>query len=147
MQYPPGNEDTMSATMKTVSNQSSVYPLQSNSIVRSLSTKPAFASPSVGRTSAENSTNATPPRQSGQRCLPETPKLIPSAVPPIYANVHQQLNSGNSRQMSPQIAKILEENGNKRQENGVHKSPSISQVPPSIPKPAARLSIRQKVIF
>eukprot|EP00092_Neocalanus_flemingeri_P014573 GFUD01015722.1.p1 GENE.GFUD01015722.1~~GFUD01015722.1.p1 ORF type:complete len:1272 (-),score=209.43 GFUD01015722.1:245-4060(-) len=139
-----GNEDNMSATMKTVSNQSSVYPLQSNSIVRSLSTKPAYASPSVGRTSVENSTNATPPRQAGQRCLPETPKLIPSAVPPIYANVHQQLNSGNSRQMSPQIAKILEENGNKRQENGVHKSPSISQVPPSIPKPAARLSIRQK---
>jgi len=139
-----GNEDTMSATMKTVSNQSSVYPLQSNSIVRSLSTKPAYASPSVGRTSVENSTNATPPRQAGQRCLPETPKLIPSAVPPIYANVHQQLNSGNSRQISPQIAKILEENGNKRQENGVHKSPSISQVPPSIPKPAARLSIRQK---
>jgi len=139
-----GNEDTMSATMKTVSNQSSVYPLQSNSIVRSLSTKPAYASPSVGRTSVESSANSTPPRQSGQRCLPETPKLIPSAVPPIYANVHQQLNTGNSRQMSPQIAKILEENGNKRQENGVHKSPSISQVPPSIPKPAARLSIRQK---
>ena len=44
------------------------------------------------------------------------------------------------------IAKILEENGNKRTaENGVQKSASVSAGPPAIPKPAARLSIRQKV--
>ena len=80
----------------------------------------------------------------GQRFLPETPKLVASAVPPIYANVH---SSGNNRQMSPGIAKILEDTGNKRAENGVSRTPSSSQVPPSIPKPAARLSIRQKVEF
>jgi hypothetical protein len=48
--------------------------------------------------------------------------------------------------VSPQIAKILEENGGLVPENGNNKTPTISQVPPSIPKPAARLSIRQKVI-
>ena len=97
----------------------------------------------VGR--SRTSPIITSPGSARPRCLPETPKLIPSVVPPIYANVQQQMASGNSRQMSG-IAKILEENGNKRTaENGVQKSASVSAGPPAIPKPAARLSIRQKV--
>ena len=74
----------------------------------------------------------------GQRFLPETPKTTPTAVPPIYANVHSQLSSGNNRQMSPQIAKILDESGKK--ENGGH-----PRDPPAVPKPAARMSLRHKV--
>ena len=110
----------------------------------------------------EASSSATPsatPRQPGQRFLPETPKLVASAVPPIYANVHQQMAAGNNRQMTPGIAKILEDSGNKRQtENGLTRSPSGQsgsgmarasssehRGPPAIPKPAARMSLRQKV--
>ena len=96
----------------------------------------------VGR--SRTSPMITSPGSARPRCLPETPKLLPAAVPPIYANVQQQMASGNSRQLSG-IAKILEENGNKRHENGVQKSTSLSSAPPAIPKPAARLSIRQKV--
>ena len=110
----------------------------------------------------EAGTSATPsatPRQPGQRFLPETPKLVASAAPPIYANVHQQMAAGNNRQMTPGIAKILEDSGNKRQtENGLTRSPSGQsgsgmarasssehRGPPAIPKPAARMSLRQKV--
>ena len=120
LETPPSGGDNMSTSIKTVNTD--------YSMVGRSRTSPIITSPGTAR----------------PRCLPETPKLIPSAVPPIYANVQQQMASGNSRQMSA-IAKILEENGNKRQENGVQKSPSIAQVPPAIPKPAARLSIRQKV--
>ena len=112
--------DIMSASIKTVNPD--------YSMVGRSRTSPIITSPGAAR----------------PRCLPETPKLIPSVVPPIYANVQQQMASGNSRQMSG-IAKILEENGNKRHENGVQKSASVSAGPPAIPKPAARLSIRQKV--
>ena len=112
--------DIMSASIKTVNPD--------YSMVGRSRTSPIITSPGTAR----------------PRCLPETPKLIPSVVPPIYANVQQQMASGNSRQMSG-IAKILEENGNKRHENGVQKSASVSAGPPAIPKPAARLSIRQKV--
>ena len=146
--------DKCSDNMKTVSN----HPVQqSSALVRSVKPVPSSSS----RTEASSTTPAATPRQSGQRFLPETPKLInggsgAAAVPPIYANVHQQLNPGNNRQqMNPGIAKILEDSGNKRQENGVHRSPSVtqsvsrssssSQFPPSIPKPAARMSLRQKV--
>jgi MAP/microtubule affinity-regulating kinase len=111
--------DIMSASIKTVNPD--------YSMVGRSRTSPIITSPGTAR----------------PRCLPETPKLIPSVVPPIYANVQQQMASGNSRQMSG-IAKILEENGNKRHENGVQKSASVSAGPPAIPKPAARLSIRQK---
>ena len=111
----------------------------------------------------EAGSSATPsatPRQPGQRFLPETPKLgtgAATAVPPIYANVHQQMAAGNNRQMTPGIAKILEDSGNKRHtENGMSRSTSgqssVSRTPstehrgpPAIPKPAARMSLRQKV--
>ena len=101
-------------------------------------------------------------RQPGQRFLPETPKLVASAGgPPIYANVHQQMAAGNNRQMTPGIAKILEDSGNKRlTENGglprsasgqsgsgLTRAPSSEhRGPPAIPKPAARMSLRQKVV-
>ena len=75
----------------------------------------------------------------GQRFRPETPKSTPTAVPPIYANVHSQLSSGNNRQMSPQIAKILEDGG-KKENGGGH-----PRDPPAVPKPAARMSLRHKV--
>ena len=76
----------------------------------------------------------------GQRFLPETPKSTPTAVPPIYANVHSQLSSGNNRQMSPQIAKILEDG--MKENGGAH-----PRDPPAVPKPAARMSLRHKVII
>ena len=133
------------------------------SISRQLGSRPSYTSPTSPTTPSSSSTSsstaasskatASPPTATprhggagGQRFLPETPKLVgsPVAVPPIYANVH---SSGNNRQMSPGIAKILEDSGNKRAENGVSRTQSSSQVPPSIPKPAARLSIRQKVEF
>ena len=116
----PSDSDAMSTSIKAVNPD--------YSMVGRSRTSPMITSPGSGR----------------PRCLPETPKLLPAAVPPIYANVQQQMASGNSRQLSG-IAKILEENGNKRHENGVQKSSSISSAPPAIPKPAARLSIRQKV--
>jgi hypothetical protein len=120
----PGSEagEDMTTSVKSVNPD--------YSMVGRSRTSPMITSPGVGR----------------PRCLPETPKLLPTAaVPPIYANVQQQMASGNSRQLSG-IAKILEENGNKRTlENGVQKSASVSAGPPAIPKPAARLSIRQKV--
>ena len=96
-------------------------------------------------------------RQPGQRFLPETPKFVASAGPPIYANVHQQLAAGNNRQMTPGIAKILEdtkrhtENGLPRSASGqsgsgLARAPSSEhRGPPAIPKPAARMSLRQKV--
>ena len=158
--------DTSSVNMKTVTSPSSAgaggYPM-----ARSASSKPAHSS----RTDTSSTTPTATPRQGGQRFLPETPKLVASlqAVPPIYANVHQQLSPGpgpgNNRQMAPGVAKMLEESGNKRgasaQENngvaarspsssssagpGVARSASSSQVPPAVPKPAARMSLRQKV--
>ena len=139
-------------TMKTASPPS--VPLQGTSISRALASKPSFtsnssSSSSNGAGSKASEAPSTPRHGAGpQRFLPETPKLVgsPTAVPPIYANVHQQLAAGgNNRQISPGIAKILEDSGNKRQENGVVRSGSSSQVPPVVPKPAARLSIRQKV--
>ena len=134
--------------------------MQNSSLVRSMTSKPSSysASSSTSKTDTSSTTPSATPR--GQRFLPETPKLISSssAVPPIYANVHSQVAPGNNRQMSPGIAKILEDSGNKRHhENGVHRSPSnsngvsrspsTSQVPPAIPKPATRMSLRQKVLF
>ena len=137
-------------TMKTASPPSA--PLQGTSISRALVSKPSFTSNSSSSSSngagSKASDAPSTPRHGAQRFLPETPKLVgsPTAVPPIYANVHQQLAAGgNNRQISPGIAKILEDTGNKRQENGVVRSGSSSQVPPVVPKPAARLSIRQKV--
>ena len=90
-------------------------------------------------------------RQPGQRFLPETPKLVASAGPPIYANVHQQLAAGNNRQMTPGIAKILEDT-KRHTENSGQSGSGLARVPssehrgpPAIPKPAARMSLRQKV--
>ena len=133
-------------------NQTSMKTATPSSITRQLGSRPSYTSSSSTSSTATAATGkADPPTATprhggtgGQRFLPETPKLVASAVPPIYANVH---SSGNNRQMSPGIAKILEDSGNKRAENGVSRTPSSSQVPPSIPKPAARLSIRQKVEF
>ena len=157
------NNQTESVKMKTgtetagpgVGGVSGVYQLSSNHVGRVSNSKhPSYSDQST-------TTPTATPRQGGQRFLPETPKLTTtaSAVPPIYANVHQQLAPGNNRQLTPGIAKILEENGTKRQENGhsharsssssnqgVSRSPSSSTVTPaSIPKPAARMSLRQKV--
>lgn len=156
--------DTSSVNMKTVTSQGSsgVFPMQNSSLVRSMTSKPSSysTSSSTSKTDTSSTTPSATPR--GQRFLPETPKLISSssAVPPIYANVHSQVAPGNNRQMSPGIAKILEDSGNKRHENGVHRSPSssngvssvsrspsTSQVPPAIPKPATRMSLRQKVLI
>ena len=141
-------------------NQASMKTATPGSISRQLGSRPSYTSPTTpsssstsSSTAANSKATASPPTATprhggagGQRFLPETPKLVgsPVAVPPIYANVH---SSGNNRQMSPGIAKILEDSGNKRAENGVSRTQSSSQVPPSIPKPAARLSIRQKVEF
>ena len=149
----PGDNNNLQS-MKTATAPPA--PLQATP--RQLSSKPSYTSTSSsssnGASSSSRVASEAPatPRHGGatQRFLPETPKLVgsPSAVPPIYANVHQQLAAGgNNRQISPGIAKILEDSGNIRQENGVARTPSSSQVPPSIPKPAARLSIRQKVEF
>ena len=140
--------DVSTVNMKTVTN----YPIQQSSS-SSATSRPSYSSSST--------TPSATPRQAGQRFLPETPKLIngsgcAAAVPPVYANIHQQINPGNNRQLSPGIAKILEDSGNKRHENGVQRAPSSasqsasrssssSQFPPSIPKPAARMSLRQKV--
>ena len=154
----------MSGTMKTLSSgQAAVYPLPST--LRSLpgptkqysrenssgSSGPASPGSHASRTGnngpAPRPGPASPPghapRTPGQRCLPETPKGAGSsaaAVPPIYANVEQQLAAGNSRQLSPTIARILEDSGNKRGEPG-----PAQPGPPAIPKPAARMSVRQKV--
>ena len=122
---------------------------------------PSIRSPVASPT---HRTDIASPRSGGQRFLPETPKKshhgggnngAPTAVPPIYANVHSQLNSGNSRQISPQIAKILEDY---KEENGIHTNgnggngpvpkvgPSaVPRDPPAVPKPAARMSLRHKV--
>ena len=142
------NNNQPAANMKTATASTG------SSITRQLGSRPSYNSSSSTSSSTGATSKATtvePPTATprhggagGQRFLPETPKLVASAVPPIYANVH---SSGNNRQMSPGIAKILEDSGNKRAENGVSRTQSSSQVPPSIPKPAARLSIRQKVEF
>ena len=142
----PG-ENNNQTNMKTATVSSG------NSITRQLGgSRPSYnSSSSTSSSGAASKATGDPPTATprhggagGQRFLPETPKLVASAVPPIYANVH---SSGNNRQMSPGIAKILEDSGNKRAENGGSRTQSSSQVPPSIPKPAARLSIRQKVEF
>lgn len=99
-------------------------------VVRSSSIKPSPVSPRP---------EPTTPRTAGQRFLPETPKTTPTAVPPAYANVHSQLNSGNARQIAPQIAKLLEEP--KSEKGREH----YSRDPPAVPKPAARMSLRSKV--
>ena len=144
---PGENNNQPTASMKTATASTG------SSITRQLGSRPSYNSSSSTSSSTGATSKATvdPPTATprhggagGQRFLPETPKLVASAVPPIYANVH---SSGNNRQMSPGIAKILEDSGNKRAENGVSRTQSSSQVPPSIPKPAARLSIRQKVEF
>jgi hypothetical protein len=84
-----------------------------------------------GTTAAESGST---PRPSGQRCLPETPRAGPTtaatAAAPIYAN----LEAGNSRNAA-QVSRLLEEGARMRTEN-----------PPAIPRPAARLSLRQKVL-
>ena len=119
---------------------------------------PTVRSPTAVSPTNRGAEMTSPRAVGGQRFLPETPKSshhggTPTAVPPIYANVHSQLNSGNSRQMSPQIAKILEdykteENGHV---NGVSNSgptpvlPTVSPNPPAVPRPAARMSLRHKV--
>ena len=148
--------DNPSQIMKTETSPSSgvgVYP-----IARSMSSK----QPASYTDQQPSSTPSATPRSGGQRFLPETPKQVSNsatAVPPIYANVHQQMapGPGNNRQLTPGIAKILEDSGNKRQENGaghVHRtsgnvvtrtSSSSQVIPASIPKPAARMSLRQKV--
>ena len=143
----PGENNNQAAAMKTATASTG------SSITRQLGSRPSYNSSSTSSSTGATSkaTTGDPPTATprhggtgGQRFLPETPKLVASAVPPIYANVH---SSGNNRQMSPGIAKILEDSGNKRAENGGSRTQSSSQVPPSIPKPAARLSIRQKVEF
>ena len=97
--------------------------------------------PTVGMRTPMTGVKSNRPEPStprGQRFLPETPKSTPTAVPPIYANVHSQLSSGNNRQMSPQIAKILEDG--MKENGGAH-----PRDPPAVPKPAARMSLRHKV--
>ena len=113
-------------------------------VARSMSVKPSLHSPRPDP--------ASTPRTSGQRFLPETPKSTPTAVPPIYANVHSQLSSGNSRQMSPAIAKLLEDSKKENGAGGGSGSGSATggiplhpRDPPAVPKPAARMSLRQKV--
>ena len=126
----------MSASVKPVnsSTPAKTYGSSSSSsyspVVRSMSVKPSLHSPRP---------DPSTPRSSGQRFLPETPKSNPTAVPPIYANVHSQLSSGNNRQMTPAIAKLLEDT---KKENAM---PSHPRDPPAVPKPAARMSLRQKV--
>ena len=116
------------------SSKTTHYTPSSNStyspVARSSSIKPSPVSPRL---------EPTTPRTAGQRFLPETPKTTPTAVPPAYANVHSQLNSGNARQMAPQIAKLLEEP--KSEKGREH----YSRDPPAVPKPAARMSLRSKV--
>jgi hypothetical protein len=107
-------------------------------VVRSPSVKPTTSSRQSAQQPPPEPTST--PRAPGQRCLPETPRNSATAAgsaPPIYAN----LEAGNSRNAS-QVSRLLEEGArlrNSQQENG-------SGNPPAIPRPAARLSLRQKVI-
>jgi hypothetical protein len=128
-------------------------PLDSTpTVVRSPSVKPAIVSSRHAATESGNrhavaaaaesgnrhgttaAESGSTPRPSGQRCLPETPRAGPAttaatAAAPIYAN----LEAGNSRNAA-QVSRLLEEGARMRTEN-----------PPAIPRPAARLSLRQKV--
>lgn len=144
-----GEETSLGSSLRVQANLKQVLNSESKESVGEMSASIKTVNPEtysmVGR--SRTSPVLPSPVANRPRCLPETPKLLPTSVPPIYANVQQQLASGNSRQLSG-IAKILEDTaGNKRPgENGVQKSASlVAQGPPAIPKPAARLSIRQKV--
>jgi hypothetical protein len=109
-------------------------------VVRSPSVKPTAASSS----SRQPEPSATPPRSAGQRTLPETPRTATATgtapPPPIYAN----LDAGNSRNAA-QVSRLLEE-GSARLRSSQEQNGSSGN-PPAIPRPAARLSLRAKVII
>ena len=147
--------DSTAAAAFVSSTASAVATFPTPTVVRSPSVKPATAplvssrhgaAEPVNRHVAAESGNrhataaesGSTPRPSGQRCLPETPRAGPTATTaPIYAN----LEAGNSRNAA-QVSRLLEEGARLRNEN----VGSGSGNPPAIPRPAARLSLRQKVL-
>ena len=144
-QYTAANYDYVPVSHSTADTSAAAYLAAAEAAAAAFPNPIVVRSPSVKPMAALSRHVPEPtatPRSSGQRCLPETPRTNVSGAAttaaaaatttPIYAN----LEAGNSRNAS-QVSRLLEE-GARLRENGGN--------PPAIPRPAARLSLRQKVI-
>ena len=143
-QYTAANYDYVPVSNSTADTSAAAYLAAAEAAAAAFPNPTVVRSPSVKPMAALSRHVPEPtatPRSSGQRCLPETPRTNVSGAAttaaaatttPIYAN----LEAGNSRNAS-QVSRLLEE-GARLRENGGN--------PPAIPRPAARLSLRQKVI-